>query len=139
MIEGTGHHRVNVTSGSASLSSETEVLANSSGVRYQRKSTAVSLSIEAISGQSTGSVGVSYAMDLDPVAVGEQAAFFASHSVSGKEVDTEDAHHPLSDCLCPAPRERGDTGSDGRNVHAGRSKLADSLGEQVIDPQISSL
>ena len=139
MIEGAGHHRVMITSGSASLSSETEVLANSRGVRYHRKSTAVSLSMETISGQSTGSeFGISYTMDLDPVAVGEQAAFFASHSVDGREVATGDYDIILSpiafaqllgSVVIPA--------LNGRSVHAGRSKLADSLGEQVIDAQIS--
>lgn len=139
MIEGAGHHPAEVTSGSASLSSGHEVLANGGGLRYERKSTAVSVSLEAISGQSTGSeFGVSCAMDLDATGVGEQAAFFASHSVKGNEIDSGDYDIILSplafaellgSVIVPA--------LSGRSVHAGRSKLAESLGMPVIDAQIS--
>ncbi len=90
MLEGAGQHPAEVTAGSASLSSGTITLANSNGVRYTNQHTGVSLSLEAIHGQSTG-----YEFDhscflekVDPVVVGERATFFASESDNGKDIAT---------------------------------------------------
>ena len=64
--------------------------ANSHGIRYLSRDSEVSISLEAISGQSTG-----YEFDhacsraqVNPARVGEQAAFLASRSVGGKDIPT---------------------------------------------------
>ncbi len=140
MLEGAAGHPAEVTSGSASLSTSTATLANTEGVRYKNKHTGVSLSLEAIHGQSTG-----YEFDhspfmekVDPVAVGEKATFFAVESDNGKEIASGEYEILLS------PLAYGELlgnvfvpALSGRNVHAGRSRLAQSLGESITDPQIS--
>jgi PmbA protein len=140
MLEGAEEHPADVTSGSASLSSATVTLANSKGVRYTNQHTGVSLSLEAIHGQSTGyEFDHSPFMDkVDPVSVGERATFFAMESDHGKEIATGEYEILLS------PLAYGELlgnvfvpALSGRNVHAGRSRLAQSLGETVTDHQIS--
>jgi PmbA protein len=75
---------------------------------------------------------------VDPVTVGEKATFFAVESDNGKEIATGEYDILLS------PLAYGELlgnvfvpALSGRNVHAGRSRLAQSLGESVTDPQIS--
>jgi PmbA protein len=140
MLKGAEEHPADVTAGSASLSSATVTLANSKGVRYSDRHTGVSLSLEAIHGQSTGyEFDHSPFMDkVDPVSVGERATFFAMESDNGKEIATGEYEILLS------PLAYGELlgnvfvpALSGRNVHAGRSRLAQSLGEAVTDPQIS--
>ncbi len=140
MLEGAGQHPAEVTAGSASLSSGTVTLANSNGVRYTNQHTGVSLSLEAIHGQSTG-----YEFDhscflnkVDPVFIGERATFFASESDNGKDIPTGEYDILLS------PLAYGELlgnvfvpALSGRNVHAGRSRLSQSLGKVVADPTIT--
>jgi len=140
MLEGAAEHPAEVAAGSASLSSSTVILANSKGVRYTNQHTGVSLSLEAIRGHSTG-----YEFDhscffdkVDPVFVGERATFFATESDNGKEIATGEYDVLLS------PLAYGELlgnvfvpALSGRNVHAGRSRLAPSLGKIVTDPQIT--
>jgi PmbA protein len=140
MLEGAAKHAADVTAGSASLSSATVTLANSNGVRYSDRHTGVSLSLEAIRGHSTG-----YEFDyscffdkVDPVFVGERATFFAMESDNGEDIATGEYDILLS------PLAYGELlgnvfvpALSGRNVHAGRSRLAQSLGETVTVPQIS--
>jgi PmbA protein len=139
MLEGAAEHPAEVASGSASLSSSTVTLANSRGIRYSSQHTGVSLSLEAIHGHSTG-----YEFDhscffdkVDPVSVGERATFFATESDNGNDIATgkyEILLSPLAygellgNVFVPA--------LSGRNVHAGRSRLAQSLGKIVTVPQI---
>jgi PmbA protein len=139
MLEGAAEHPAEVASGSASLSSSMVTLANSRGIRYSSRHTGVSLSLEAIHGHSTG-----YEFDhscffdkVDPVSVGERATFFATESDDGKDIDTGEYDILLS------PLAYGELlgnvfvpALSGRNVHAGRSRLAQSLGKIVTDPQI---
>jgi PmbA protein len=140
MLEGAAEHPAEVTAGSAALSSATVTLANSNGVRYSDRHTGVSLSLEAIQRQSTGyEFDHSPFMDkVDPVSVGERATFFAMESDNGKEIATGEYEILLS------PLAYGELlgnvfvpALSGRNVHAGRSRLAQSLGETVTNPQIS--
>jgi len=140
MMEGALQHQAEVTSGSAALSSVDVTLANSHGVRITDRHTSVSVSLEAICGQSTGfEYDHSWSFDrIDPVHVGERATFFASESAGGKDVPTGDYPVLLS------PLAYGELlgnvfvpALNGRNVHAGRSKLAQSLLKQVADPGIS--
>ena len=140
MIGGAKEHPAEITSGSAGLSSAEVTLANSRGVRYTDHHTGVSVSLEAISGQSTGyEFDNSWSIDrIDPETVGERATFYASASAGGEDIATGDYDLLLSplayaellgNVLVPA--------LSGRNVHAGRSRLAESLGEPVADTRIS--
>ena len=139
MIEGASSHPVEVTSGGASLSVQTTTLANSNGLFYSRPRSHVSASIETIRENSTGyEFGNSYTMDLDPVSIGDRAGFLASASYGGIDISSGPYDVVLSPVafaqligavLLPA--------LSGRNVHAGRSKLATSLGDQVIDTALS--
>jgi PmbA protein len=139
MLEGAAEHPADVTAGSASLSVSSVTLANSHGIRYEDHHTGVSLSLEAIERQSTGyefdhacTIG-----DVDPRHVGERAAFFACKSADGKDIPTGDYPVVLSplayaellgNVFIPA--------LNGRSVHSGRSRLAQSLGKNIADPRI---
>jgi len=140
MLEGAAEHPAEVTSGSAGLSSMEVTLANNREVRYTNRHTSVSVSLEAIHGQSTGyEFDHGWSMDrIDPVTVGERATFFACESAQGKDIPTGEYEVLLSplayaellgNVFVPA--------LNGRNVHAGRSRLAQSLSERVADPMIS--
>jgi PmbA protein len=140
MLSGAEGHVAEVTAGSAGLSTATVTLANSRGVHYTDSHTGVSLSLEAIHEQSTGSeFDHSCFMDkVDPFQVGERATFFAHESAGGKEIPTGNYDILLSPIayaellggvFIPA--------LNGRNVHAGRSRFAPSLGESVADQRIS--
>jgi PmbA protein len=140
MLAGAAEHPAEVTAGSASLSSATVMLANSNGIRYTNQHTGISLSLEAIHNQSTGyEFDHSSFMDkVDPEAVGERATFFAMESDNGKDIATGEYDVLLS------PLAYGELlgnvfipALSGRNVHAGRSRLGQSLGESVIDPRIT--
>jgi PmbA protein len=140
LLEGAAEHPADITAGSASLSSARVTLANSRGVRYTNKYTGVSVSLEAIHGSSTG-----YEFDhscfldsVDPVSVGERATFFAMESDNGKEIATGSYDILLS------PLAYGELlgnvfvpALNGRNVHAGRSRFAQSMGKTVTGPQIT--
>jgi len=139
MLDGAGSHKAEVTSASASLSVGTMTIANSAGLLATSRNTGVSISMEAIAGQSTGSeFDQSCFMDVNPYNVGEKATFFAARSAGGKEIATGSYDIILSPVayaellggvFVPA--------LSGRNVHAGRSRLADSLGKEVMDPRFS--
>ena len=140
MLEGAAENPAEVTSGSAGLSSMEVTLANNREVRYTNRHTSVSVSLEAIHGQSTGyEFDHGWSMDrIDPVTVGERATFFACESAQGKDIPTGEYEVLLSplayaellgNVFVPA--------LNGRNVHAGRSRLAQSLSERVADPMIS--
>ncbi|MDD1694306.1 MAG: TldD/PmbA family protein [Methanoregula sp.] len=140
MLDSASMHTADVTSGSATLSSMEVTLANSHGILYIDRNTSVSVSLEAIHGQSTGyEFDQAWSLDrIDPGNVGERATFFASESADGKDIPTGEYDILLSplayaellgNVYVPA--------LNGRNVHAGRSRLAKSLSEPVADPMIS--
>jgi PmbA protein len=141
MLEGAAEHpAADITAGSASLSVSSVTLANSNGIRYEERYSGVSLSLEAIHRQSTGYEfdHASYFADVDPHRVGERAAFFAGKSADGKDITTGEYPVVLSplayaellgNVFIPA--------LNGRSVHSGRSRLAQSLGEIIADPRIS--
>jgi PmbA protein len=139
MLEGSAEHKAEVTSGSATLSSITETIANSNGMHYNNRLTGVSISLETICEQSTGSeFAQSCFFDVDPYAVGERAGFLASHSAGGSNIPSGEYDILLSPiayaellgaAFIPA--------LSGRNVHAGRSRLANHLGKPVADEKIS--
>ena len=134
MLSGAQEHDAEVTAGSAGLSTTRVLLANSHGVRYSDEHTGVSVSLEAIHGQSTGyEFDSSWALDrIDPAHVGERAGFFASESAKGTDIPSGSYDLLLSplawaellgNVFVPA--------LNGRSVHAGRSKFAGRLGEKV--------
>ena len=140
MLTGAEEHTAEVTAGSAGLSTATVTLANSRGVHYTDNHTGVSLSLEAIHGQSTGYEfdHSSFFNKVDPFHVGERATFFAHESAEGKDISSGNYEIILSplayaellgSVFIPA--------LNGRSVHAGRSKFAQSMGQQVTDPLIS--
>jgi PmbA protein len=139
MIDGASSHPVEVTSGGAAISVQTLTLANSNEIYYMRHHSHVSASIEAIRGNSTGyEFGNSYTLDLDPVSIGDRAGFLAAASYGGVDISSGSYDVVLSPVafsqllgavLIPS--------LSGRNVHAGRSKLAKSIGLNVIDPKLS--
>ncbi len=139
MLRGASLHPVEVTGGSAGISRTTVTLANSRGIRYRNTWTHLRISLETIREQSTGSEFDNSAfMDVDAEKVGERAAFLAAASVGGVEVESGDYDLILSPVaaaqligmvLVPA--------LSGRNVHAGRSRLAGRIGERVLDEGIS--
>jgi PmbA protein len=139
MLEGAAEHPADITAGSASLSVSSVTLANSRGIRYEDRHSGVSLSLEAIHRQSTGYEfdHASHLEDVDPHTVGERATFFACKSADGKDIPTGDYPVVLSplayaellgNVFIPA--------LNGRSVHSGRSRLAQSLGESIADPRI---
>ncbi|MDD1702640.1 MAG: TldD/PmbA family protein [Methanoregula sp.] len=140
MLTGADAHPATITSGGAEVSAGTVTLANSHGVSCTYRQSDVSLSLEAISGQSTGSeFDQAYSGNLvNPEKVGEQATFFATHSVGGKDIPTGDYDIILS------PIAYSDLLSaifipalSGRNVQQGRSKLAGKIGEQIATDDFS--
>jgi PmbA protein len=139
MLEGARMHpESRITSGSGSLSRSRITLANSRGVFYTAERTEVSCSLETICGQSTGSeFDHSPFLEIDPIRVGERAAFLAKHSAKGEAMETGPCDILLSpvalaqllgNILVPA--------LSGRNVHAGRSRLAPLLGQRCMDGRI---
>ena len=139
MLEGVAAHPdARVTSGSATLSRATLTLSNSHGLERTMERTECGCSLEAICGQSTGSeFDQSPFRDIDPVKVGEQAGFLAVHSAGGEAV--ADGRYPvilspvavaqlLGYIVVPA--------LSGRNVHAGRSRLAPLLSTRCMDPAL---
>ncbi|NMB78022.1 MAG: TldD/PmbA family protein [Methanomicrobiales archaeon] len=140
MLAGATEHEAEVTAGSAGLSTTRVLLANTHGVRYTDQHTGVTVSLEAIRGQSTGyEFDHAWALDrIDPEHVGERATFFASESSKGKDIPTGEYDIVLSplayaDLL-------GNTyipALNGRSVHAGRSRFASSLGQPVACEGIS--
>ncbi len=138
MLEGAAEYPVDISSGGADLSIGTVWIANSRGALYSRMETGVSCSLETISGQSTGSeFDQSYSLRIDPVKVGRQAAFLATHSLDALDIATGSYDVVLSPIafaqllsyvVIPA--------LSGRNVHAGRSRLAGRIGTTVMDPSI---
>jgi PmbA protein len=139
MVEGAGKYPVLVTSGSADLSTGGVTMGNSHGILYSSRKTFASISLETIKGNSTGyEFDQSSTIISNPARIGEKAAFFAWHGESGVDVQTGEYDIILSpmalaqllgSVLLPAV--------NGRSVHAGRSKLAGSLGQQILDERIS--
>jgi PmbA protein len=141
MLEGAAAYPdAMVTSGGAAISVGEITFANSHGIRYTSRHSDVSISLEAISGQSTG-----YEFDnafsrgrVNPHRVGEQAAFLAFRSAGGADIPSGEYDVILS------PMAYADLLSgvfvpalSGRNVLQGRSKLTGKLGEPVTTPLLS--
>lgn len=134
-----GHPSASVTAGSASLSRSMVEVANTHGLRYADEETHASCSVEAIAGTSTGfEFAASHGLDLEPERVGEQAAFFAAHGVGGEALGAGTYDLVLSPLALAELLEAVLVPAlVGRNVHAGRSRLAGHVGERITDPRLS--
>jgi len=139
MLSAAEEHEADITGGSAGLSTATVTLANSRGIRYTDKRSGISLSLEAIHNQSTGYEfdHSSFVDEVDPETVGERASFFACESAGGNDIPTGNYDVVLSP-LAYAELLGGVfiPALNGRSVHAGRSRLAESLGREIMGPGI---
>lgn len=140
LLSGAAEHPVEVVGGGANLARSYMMVANSSGTLYGMDRTVASVSLEAIREQSTGYEfdASPFRADIDARSVGEQAASLAARSLGGKDIETGRydvvlspiaAASILGQVLLPA--------LSGRNVKAGRSFLADKVGDQVFDGSFS--
>ncbi|MDI3506047.1 MAG: PmbA protein [Methanomicrobiaceae archaeon] len=140
LLAGAAEHPVDVIGGSADLGRSHLSIANSNGISYDMERTMVGVSLETIREQSTGyEFDVSpFRNDINPRAVGELAAMLAARSLGGRDIETGRYDIVLSpvaaasligQVLVPA--------LSGRNVKAGRSPLAERVGEQVFDGSLS--
>lgn len=133
------HPAAAVTAGSAGLSRSTVEVANTHDLRYAEEETHASCSLETIAGSSTGfEFASSHGADLDPHWVGERAAFFAAHGVGGEPLASGSYDLVLSPLALAELLEAVLVPAlVGRNVHAGRSRLAGRVGERIADPRLS--
>lgn len=139
LIEGAEAYPVEITSGTAEVLRSTAVLANSNGIRYLEQESIVSVGIETIIGQSTGyEFDTSCRMDIDPRKVGEKAAYLAYASQEGKDIKSDKYDVVLSPvALSQILGSVFVPALSGKNVHAGRSRLAGLLSQEVMDPSLS--
>ena len=140
LLSGAAEHPVEVIGGAADLARSYLAVANTSGVFYGMDRTVAAVSLETIREQSTGYEfdASPFLADIDARSVGEQAASLAARSLSGRDIETGRydivlspvaAASILGQVLLPA--------ISGRNVKAGRSFLAEKIGEQVFDEHLS--
>jgi len=140
LLAGAAEYPVEVVGGGANLARTYLMVANTSGVLYGMDRTVAAVSLETIREQSTGYEfdASPFRAEIDPRSVGEQAASLAARSLGGRDVETGRydvvlspiaAASILGQVLLPA--------LSGRNVKAGRSFLADKVGEQVLDESLS--
>ena len=95
MLDGAEEFPVNVTSGSADISTGYLTLANSHNVRYSAKKSMVSVSLETISDQSTGyEFDQSVTMSVDPKCGQERQRFL--HIMADQARISRPATIPLS-------------------------------------------
>lgn len=136
LLNGASEYKVEISGGGASASVASFVIANSSGLFHEGKKTRAGVSLETISGTSTGyeSDVSRFAARLDPYDIGKRAAYLAAHSVGAGEVATGNydvilspfaATQLIADILVPA--------LSGKNVMAGRSYFSGKLGEKCFD------
>jgi PmbA protein len=136
LLAGASEYPAEITGGSAGFSSGTVVIANSHGLYYEMQKTGVGVTLETIRGTSTGYEfdRSCFLSDIDPVEVGRQAAFYASHGVNGSDVESGSYDIILSPiALVQLLNHVVVPALSGRNVKAGRSFLADKLGEPCMD------
>lgn len=125
-----------IAGGGVSLGRGSSLIANTHGVFYTRESTTASASLEVINGTSTGYEfdHVTYLRDLNTERVAKEAMFFADYWAGAGDIESCTADIVLTPSalsqliggiLMPA--------LSGRNVHAGRSHLADKKGEPCMD------
>ncbi len=139
LLDGAAEYPAEVVGGSAALSQGEYLLANNSGIRYEKKRTGAGVSLETIRGTSTGfEFDRSCFLDLDAREVGRMAAFYAVHSEKGEDIESGTYDLILSPVALGQLLDQVVVPAlSGRNVKAGRSYLADKLGEQCMDSRLS--
>ncbi len=126
-----------IAGGGVSLGRGSALIANTHGVWYTRDSTSASASLEVINGTSTGYEfdHANHLRDLNTERVAKEAMFLADYWAGADDIESCTADIVLTPTalsqliggiLMPA--------LSGRNVHAGRSYLADKKGEPCMDP-----
>ena len=126
-----------IAGGGVSLGRGSALIANTHGVWYTRDSTSASASLEVINGTSTGYEfdHTNHLRDLNTERVAKEAMFLADYWAGADDIESCTADIVLTPTalsqliggiLMPA--------LSGRNVHAGRSYLADKKGEPCMDP-----
>ena len=126
-----------IAGGGVSLGRGSALIANTHGVWYTRDSTSASASLEVINGTSTGYEfdHTNHLRDLNTERVAKEAMFLADYWAGADDTESCTADIVLTPTalsqliggiLMPA--------LSGRNVHAGRSYLADKKGEPCMDP-----
>jgi PmbA protein len=139
LLDGATEYPAEVVGGSAALSQGTYLLANSNSIRYENKRTGAGVSLETIRGTSTGfEFDRSCFLDLDAREVGKMAAFYAVHSEKGEDIKSGTYDLILSPVALGQLLDQVVIPAlSGRNVKAGRSYLADKLGEECMDAHLS--
>lgn len=126
-----------IAGGGVSLGKGSSLIANTNGVFYTRDTTSASASLEAINGTSTGYEydRATYLRDLDLDRVAKESMFLADYWAGAG--DTESC---TTDVVLTPTALTSLVGAilmpalSGRNVHAGRSYLADKKGVACMDP-----
>lgn len=139
LMEGCGAYPVEITSGSAEISRFTAVLANTHGLSCRNMESLVSVGIETIVEQSTGyEFESSWTREVEPGKVGEKAAYLAYTSRGGRDI-ASGAYDVVLSPVALAQLMGGVflPALNGKNVHAGRSRLAPLLEQQVMDKNLS--
>lgn len=140
LVKGSETYPADITSGSASVVSTGDILANSSGVRYETKNTLVNVGLEMIAGQSTGfESDSSWNLDkINPEKTGEQASFYASKGQGGTDISTGTYDVVLSPIALSQLLDAAVVPAlSGRNVNTARSFFYDKMGKQVADQSVS--
>lgn len=137
LLDAAEEGEAEVAGGGVSLGKGSSLIANTHGVLYTREATSASASLEAIHGTSTGYEfdRATHLSDLDTDRVAEEAMFLADYWAGAGDIKSCTADVVLTPTalssliggiLLPA--------LSGRNVHAGRSFLADKKGVPCMDP-----
>ena len=140
LLEGSEKYPANITSGSVSISISNHTLENNHGLSYHSKATQVNAGIELIAGQSTGyESDAAWNLDsIDPVKIGEDAAFFAAKGQNGIDLKTGQYDIVFSPIAFAQLLEAAVIPAiSGRNIHTGRSFFAGKMGEKVAKDTIS--
>lgn len=141
LVRGTEKYPVGITSGSAEISRFASTLANTGGAYYEDMESMVSVGVETIMDQSTGyEFEGSWKMDIDARSVGEKAAYLAHSSHGGRDIPSGQYDIVLSPvALAQLIGGVYLPALSGKNVHAGRSRLASREGQQVMDRALTLL
>ncbi|MDD4127391.1 MAG: TldD/PmbA family protein [Methanomicrobium sp.] len=140
MLSGASGISADIVGGSASFSKGRTMIANSNGVFYSLEKTGAGISMETISGTSTGYEfdSSSYAKLLDPEKTGKEAASLAVFSKDAHEVKTGIYDVILSPiAVCQLISSVLIPSLSGKNVNAKRSYFDGKLGMECFDKNMN--
>ncbi len=136
----TAYPDARVVTAGVTLLRGSSVLANSHGVRLERRITGISLGMDAIAGTSTGydSDASPFLSRINPEKIGEQTAFFASASRGGSAVESKKYDVVFSEQVVDSLiLELFSEAVNGKNVLSGKSIYAGRIGDTVAAPALS--